>query len=182
MLKIKNFQMALDTWEMWSNGIKIAFCKPLRKIAQRRQWYVWKIPSVIHLNYSTLFTQHRSPNLDIFDFNYWFKPSPLNEFLVKRQHWATDSDSDNVIACVCDLDPPPPNQKSWLRLWCSLNKFSNWECLGPLSYKYSYNWLFSWQNNNLEEKFSTGLLFIAKILLEAMYFTSPYLGQITSKI
>ena len=44
---------------------------------------------------------------------------------------------------------------------------------------YSYNWLFSWQNKNTNEKSSSGLLFTAEILQEAMYFTSPYLGQIT---
>ena len=49
-------------------------------------------------------------------------------------------------------------------------------------YMYSYNWLFSWQNNNLYGKFSVGLLFSAKILQEAMYFTFPYVGQITYKI
>ena len=35
-------------------------------------------------------------------------------------------------------------------------------------YMYSYNWLFSWQNKNLEGKSSSGLLFTAKILQEAM--------------
>ena len=40
-------------------------------------------------------------------------------------------------------------------------------------YMFSYNWLFSWQNNNLWRKSSSGLLFTAKILQEAMYFTSP---------
>ena len=38
---------------------------------------------------------------------------------------------------------------------------------------YSYNWLFSWQSNNLREKFLGGLLFNAKILQEAMQVTSP---------
>ena len=33
-----------------------------------------------------------------------------------------------------------------------------------------------------EDRYSTGLLFTATILQEAMYFTSPYLGQITYKI
>ena len=33
-----------------------------------------------------------------------------------------------------------------------------------------------------KENISIGFLFIAKILQEAMYFTSPYLGQITYKI
>ena len=50
-----------------------------------------------------------------------------------------------------------------------------WPCM------YSYNWLFSWQNNNRQGKISSGLLFTAEILQEAMYFTSPYMGQITCK-
>ena len=33
-----------------------------------------------------------------------------------------------------------------------------------------------------KNNFSSGLLFTAKILQEAMYFTSPYLGQSTYKI
>ena len=36
-----------------------------------------------------------------------------------------------------------------------------------------YDWLFSWQNKNLKGKSSNGLLFTAKILLEAMYLTFP---------
>ena len=44
---------------------------------------------------------------------------------------------------------------------------------------YSYNWLISWQNKNLEEKSSSGLLFTAKILQEAMCLTYPYMHQIT---
>ena len=42
----------------------------------------------------------------------------------------------------------------------------------PWPHMYSYDWLFSWQNNNLWGKYSTGLLFTAKILQEVMYFTS----------
>ena len=51
---------------------------------------------------------------------------------------------------------------------------------GPLAVyvRYFYNWLFSWQNNNLQQKFSSGLLFTAKILQETKYFTSPYMDQI----
>ena len=44
------------------------------------------------------------------------------------------------------------------------------------------NCLFSSQNNNLYGQFLSGLLFTAKILHEAMYFTSPYLDQFTYKI
>ena len=53
--------------------------------------------------------------------------------------------------------------------------------LGPPGRMYSYNWLFSKQNNNLQGKYLTGLLFTAKILREAMFLTSSYLGQITYK-
>ena len=48
----------------------------------------------------------------------------------------------------------------------------------PWPYMY-YNWLTSWQNKNLQEKSSSGLLFTAKILHEALCFTSPYMDQIT---
>ena len=69
--------------------------------------------------------QNASLDLDIFAHcNYWFKPSPLNKFLVTSQHQATASDlpfydifaptknfsfkvSDNVIACDLWFDPPP---------------------------------------------------------------------------
>ena len=51
---------------------------------------------------------------------------------------------------------------------------------GPLGrYMYNYNWLFSWQNKISEDKSLSGLLSSAKILKEAMYLTSAYLGQIT---
>ena len=47
-------------------------------------------------------------------------------------------------------------------------------------YMYSYNWLTSRQNKNLEGKSSSGLLFTAKTLQEAMCLTSPYMDhQIT---
>ena len=67
---------------------------------------------------------------------------------------------------------------------CSSNKFLNWEALGRLVVyvAYSNNWLYSWQNNNLQKKYATKLLFTAKILQEAKHFTYPYLGQVTYKI
>ena len=52
--------------------------------------------------------------------------------------------------------------------------------LGPPPNRYSYNWLFSWQNKNLHGKSLSGLLFTAKMLQETMYLTSPYLDQITN--
>ena len=39
---------------------------------------------------------------------------------------------------------------------------------------YSYNWLISWPNKNLLGKSTSGLLFTAKILQEAMFLTFPY--------
>ena len=43
-----------------------------------------------------------------------------------------------------------------------------------------YNWLLSWQNKNLyKEKSSSGFLFSAKMLLETMHLTCPYLDQST---
>ena len=52
----------------------------------------------------------------------------------------------------------------------------------PWPYMYSSNWLLSWQNKNLLSKSSSGLLFTAKILQEARYHASSYLGQIIYKI
>ena len=49
----------------------------------------------------------------------------------------------------------------------------------PGRYMYSYNWLTSCQNKNLEGKSSSGLLFTAKILQEAMCLTYYHLDQIT---
>ena len=46
---------------------------------------------------------------------------------------------------------------------------------------YSYNWLISWQNKNLLRKSLNGLWFTAKILQEAIHFTSLYLSQTTYK-
>ena len=47
----------------------------------------------------------------------------------------------------------------------------------PWPYMYSNNWLISRQNKNLERKSSSGLLFIAKILQEAVFLASPFVGQ-----
>ena len=52
----------------------------------------------------------------------------------------------------------------------------------PWPYMYSYEWLISWQNKNLQGISSSGLLFTAIILHEAMHLYFPYLGQITYKI
>ena len=134
--------MALNTREMWSNGIKIAsFSKKLRKIAQRLGalspnphnlrrlgapppdpclWYVW---ITVHF-----FTQALLSISTFSHFNYWFKPSPLKEFLVTCQHEAsTASDlpfydilaptknssfevSDESLHVICGLGPPPQSK------------------------------------------------------------------------
>ena len=43
----------------------------------------------------------------------------------------------------------------WTNHWNSIE--------GALANVYSYNWLFSWQNKNILEKSSSGLLFTAKM-------------------
>ena len=56
---------------------------------------------------------------------------------------------------------------------------------------YTYNWLFVWQNNNLQGKYLTVLLFTAVYIMyvTTVYYVkyyvryfSLYLGQITYKI
>ena len=84
MLIIYFFQMVLNTCEMWSNGTKIAFF--FKKIPKNRTATGGFIPtslSVIRL--SKLVYLHKSPNLDIFICNFWFKPSPFRKLSVKCQ-------------------------------------------------------------------------------------------------
>ena len=81
MLIIYFFQMVLNTCEMWSNGIKIAFfSKKFQKIAQRlgalsqdpRLWYVW-------INWFT----YTSLPLYIFSFTtFGLSPLPLENSLL----------------------------------------------------------------------------------------------------
>ena len=76
--------MVLNTYEMWSNGIKIAFFS--KKIAKNRPetgGFVPRSPSVIRL--SKLVYLRKSPNLDIFIFNFCFKPSPFRKLSVTCQ-------------------------------------------------------------------------------------------------
>ena len=63
----------------------------------------------------------------------------------------------------------------WTNYWISIEGVR-----APWPYMYSYNWLTSWQNKNLEGKYTSGLLFTAKILQEAMCRTYPYMDQITN--
>ena len=74
MLIIYFFQMVLNTCEMWSKGIKIAFFQKNYKKSLSdwrlrpqvpRLWYVW-------INY-------------IFICNFWFQPTPFRKLSVKCQ-------------------------------------------------------------------------------------------------
>ena len=69
--------MVLNTREMWSNYIKIAF---FQKNHPAIGGFVPRSPSVLRLN--KLVSLHKSPNLDIFICNFWFKPSPFRKLLV----------------------------------------------------------------------------------------------------
>ena len=135
--------MVLNTCEMWSNGIKIAFF--FKKITKNRPatgGYVPRSPYVIRLN--KLGYLHKSPNLDIFICNFWFKPSPFRKLSVKCQtrprlliFHSTISLSKRKflfrkflmtsLHVICGL-APPPNQKSWLRL-CTGDGISS--CVPP---------------------------------------------------
>ena len=71
--------MALNTWEMWSNGVKTSFFfKKLRKIAQRLPidsgGYGLRPPTRIcdTFELQNTYLLNTSPNLDIFTFIYWF--------------------------------------------------------------------------------------------------------------
>ena len=55
------------------------------------------------------------------------------------------------------------------------------EAWAPRPYMYSYSWLILWLNKNLSGKFSSGLLFTAKILHKAVHLTSPYLANSLTK-
>ena len=87
-------------------------------------------PSVIRLN--KLVYLHKSPNVDIFIFHFWFKPSPFRKLSVKCQtrprllifHSTISLSNKNSsfenfwwLHCMWFLVcPPSPNQKSRLRL------------------------------------------------------------------
>ena len=76
--------MVLNTCEMWSNGIKIAFFfQKIPKNCRATGGFISRSPSVIRL--SKLVCLHKSPNLDIFIFNFCFKPSTFGKLLVKWQ-------------------------------------------------------------------------------------------------
>ena len=76
--------MVLNTCEMWSNGTEIAFFfKKIPKSCLLTGGSVPRSPSLIRLN--KLIYLHKSPNLDIFIFNFWFKPIPFRKLSVKCQ-------------------------------------------------------------------------------------------------
>ena len=75
--------MVLNTCKTWSKGIKIAFFFLITKNRPATGGYVPRSPSVIRL--SKLVYLHKSPNLDIFICNFWFKPSLFRKLSVKCQ-------------------------------------------------------------------------------------------------
>ena len=62
----------------------------------------------------------------------------------------------------------------WTNRWTSIE--GAW---APWPNTHFYNWLFLWQNKNLQGKSSSGFSFTAKMLHEKMHLISPYLDQIT---
>ena len=62
----------------------------------------------------------------------------------------------------------------WMHDWTSIK--GAW---APWPNMYSYKWLFSRQNKNLNEKSSSRFLLTAKMLQETMHFIFSYLDQIT---
>ena len=87
------------------------------------------------------------------------------------------------------INSPPPRQflrskylkkklamenADWTNCWTSIE--GAW---APWPNMHFYNWLFSWQNKNLQGKSSSGFSFTAKMLHEKMHLFSPNLDQIT---
>ena len=75
--------MVLNTCEMWSKSIKIAFFPKNSKNRPATGGFISRFPSVMRL--SKLVYLHKSPNLDIFICNFCFKPSPFEKLSVKCQ-------------------------------------------------------------------------------------------------
>ena len=125
--------MALNTCEMWFNGIKIAFfSKKLRNIAQRlgasppdpRLWYVWITihfftRHVSQFKHVPILTIGLSPLLERVP-SYVPTPgrglwSSILQYLCPHKKFLFEV-SDDVIACDLWFGPPPPSRKFWLRL------------------------------------------------------------------
>ena len=151
--------MALSTCKLWSNGIKIAsfFHKKLHSGWGLSLQTIPTPPPVMGLSYTSLL--NTSPNLHFCTLYFWFKSSNNSKILVTYKHTGHGFWSSNLqYRCPTKsfsfknfwrrhyLWFGTPNQKSWLHL-----------C--PWSYMHSYNWLFSWQNKNLDGISSSGLLF-----------------------
>ena len=138
--------MALITCEMWSKGIKIAFFPKnclADVIASGSLGSAPTPPSGIHLNYSKLLYSNTFLDLDSFAFLLLFKPSPLNEFLVTRQHQATlliflstislppqnysFEVFDDVIACDLWLGAPPIKNPGYA-YGCRYHAWKNCNC------------------------------------------------------
>ena len=80
MLKTLYFQMAMNTCEMWFDGIKKGsfFFKKLQKIGQRPEALPPRPPAVIRLSNNSF--AHNSFLIWAFSlFNFWFKPSLISK-------------------------------------------------------------------------------------------------------
>ena len=124
--------MVLNTCEMWSDGIKIAFFPQKCKKIAKQLGFGPKPPSVICL--SKLVCLHTSPKLHIFIFSSGFKRSPIWKLFVKCQtrprlliiqvilRYLCPTKSCSSFEnfwwrhCMSFLVWPSPNQKSWLSL------------------------------------------------------------------
>ena len=110
--------------------LKQLFFQKIMKNRLAARGFAPRPPSIIRLNYITLLCSTRLPIQTFSHFNYWFKPSPVNEFLVTCQHHATVSDlpfydifathknssvevSDHVIACDLWFEPPPTKNSGY---------------------------------------------------------------------
>ena len=110
-------------------ALKKLFFKKIPKNHPAAGGFVPRSPSVIRLSKLVYF--YTSPNLDIFIFNFWFKPFPFRKLSFKCQtrprlliFHSTISLSHKkflfqkflMTSLHVIFGLPPPNQKSWLRL------------------------------------------------------------------
>ena len=139
---------------------------------------------------------------------FWSSPVFGRKILQKSQNaWGSTQgkfNSGNDMVCrrnyllyiFSNNNSLSPRQFSCNKIPVLLKKISNskgnahWKtfrierawALWPYMYFYNCFFFFSWQNNNLWGKYSTGLLFTAKILQEAMHFTFPIWAKSLTKL
>ena len=139
MLKIYYFEMALNTCEMWSNGIKIAvFSKKIQKNRPAAGGFVSRPPSVTRLNYSTTsLLKHVSQFRHLCTLGICLSPllervpmptpghgfwSSILRYLCHTQKIPLSKFLMTSVHVICGL--PPSNRKSWQRLCCAIWHFS----------------------------------------------------------